>query len=66
MRCYFVAFSGLSEDSRVGMQAMKINAKLGGVNWGLSRPPFPWVAKPFIAFGASVSHSGEDVNLIAV
>jgi len=38
---------------------MKINAKLGGVNWGLARPPFPWVAEPFICFGASVSHSGE-------
>lgn len=40
------------------LQAMKINSKLGGVNWGFSRPLIPWVAKPFIAFGASVSHSG--------
>ena len=40
------------------LQAMKINMKLGGVNWGFNKPLFPWVAKPFIAFGASVSHSG--------
>ena len=40
------------------LQAMKINSKLGGVNWGFTRPLFPWMAKAFIAFGASVSHSG--------
>ena len=44
---------------------MKVNAKLGGVNWGLARPPFPWVAEPFICFGASVSHSGEHKALSA-
>ena len=40
------------------LQAMKINSKLGGVNWAFSKPLFPWMAKPFIVFGASVSHSG--------
>ena len=37
---------------------MKINAKLDGVNVGLAAPPFPWVARPFMVFGASLSHKG--------
>ena len=39
-------------------QAMKINAKLDGVNTGLAQPPFTWVAKPFMVLGASLSHKG--------
>lgn len=33
------------------MQAMKINAKINGINHKLSAPPFAWMKKPWIVIG---------------
>ncbi len=33
------------------MQAMKINAKINGINHKLSAPPFPWMKQPYIVIG---------------
>lgn len=37
----------------VGAQAMKINAKIGGVNWVINptTQPAPWMSQPYIVFG---------------
>ena len=32
-------------------QAMKINAKINGINHKLSAPPFPWMKQPYIVIG---------------
>ena len=53
-----LAGAGMQARACTCMQAMKINAKLDGVNVGLAAPPFPWVARPFMVFGASLSHKG--------
>ena len=33
------------------MQAMKINAKINGINHKLSSPPFGWMKQPYIVIG---------------
>ena len=33
------------------MQAMKINAKINGINHKLSAPPFAWMTQPYIVIG---------------
>ena len=39
------------------LQALKINAKLGGVNHMLNTKPMPWMDAPFAVFGAHPSPS---------
>ena len=34
-----------------GAQAMKINAKIDGINWIVNSQPLPWTNKPYIVFG---------------
>ena len=34
-----------------GAQAMKVNAKIGGVNWVHNTQPAPWMRAPYIVFG---------------
>ena len=42
--------------SRYGVsQAMKINAKIGGINWVVSSQPAAFMNKPYIVFGERVA-----------
>lgn len=47
MRCGLQCCVGYMHD----VQAMKINAKINGINHKLSAPPFPWMKQPYIVIG---------------